>query len=154
MHHTANPYKIILRKKIIDGFRAFSRGDYRPLLALYDDHVHQIFEGDHAVGGERHSKEKVELWFQRFLRLLPSEFEIQDIFVTGMPWNTRCAVQFQDRVTPKGVMPYTNQGVMLATIRWGKAVDVHIYVDTEKVANALRELAKSGVEEASLPPIE
>lgn len=74
MRFYINPYKIILRNKIINGFEAFSNGDYKPLLALYDDNVHQIFEGNHALSGERHTKEKAELWFQRFTRLLPSRF--------------------------------------------------------------------------------
>lgn len=39
-----NPYKIILKKKIVNGFKHFSNGDYRPLLELYGDHVHQTFE--------------------------------------------------------------------------------------------------------------
>lgn len=149
-----NPYKIILRKKILDGFAAFSNGDYKPLLALYDDHVHQKFEGDHAVGGERHSKEKVELWFQRFIRLLPSKFEILDVIVQGMPWNTVAIVEFRDTVTPKGVAEYVNNGIMNAKIRWGKAYDVHIYVNTHKVEKALAALAATGVEEAGYPPIE
>jgi len=149
-----NPYKIILRKKIIDGFRAFSRGDYAPLLALYADDVHQIFEGDHALAGERFSRERVELWFQRFVRLLPSEFTITDVIVQGMPWNTVAIVEFTDHVTPEGVEPYTNHGMMKAVIVWGKAKYVHIYVNTAKIESALRQLEKNGVEEAGLPAIE
>lgn len=149
-----NPYKIILRKKIIEGFKAFSEGDYKPLLALYDEKVHQIFEGSHALGGERFSKEKVELWFQRFLRLLPSRFTIKDVIVQGFPWDTAAVVVFEDEVTPVGVPSYVNQGIMNAKIRWGKAVEVHIYVNTNLVIRALKALEEKGVEEAGYPPIE
>lgn len=71
-----SPYKRILMRRIKRGFAAFSRGDYRPLLALYADDVHQVFEGNHALGGERNSKQLVEQWFSRFVRLLPSVFTI------------------------------------------------------------------------------
>lgn len=154
MRFYINPYKIILRNKIINGFEAFSNGDYKPLLALYDDNVHQIFEGNHASGGERHSKEKVELWFQRFTRLLPSRFLIKDVIVQGFPWDTVAIVEFQDTVSPHGVPPYVNNGIMNAKIRWGKARNVHIYVNTNLIINALNSLVDLGVEEAGYPPIE
>lgn len=148
-----NPHKIILRKKIIDGFRAFSRADYKPLLALYDENVRQTFEGDHALGGARTNKQDVERWFQRFVRLLPSTFVIKDVVVQGWPWNTKAIVVFEDHVSPVGVSPYTNQGIMNTTVKWGKATYVHIYVNTHLVIEALNALSKPGVEEAGAEPI-
>lgn len=95
----------------------------------------------------------MELWFQRFVRLLPSKFQVLDIIIQGGPWNTVVVMEFQDTVTPKGLAPYVNNGVMKAVVKWGKAVDVHIFVDTAKVENALNLLAKSGVEEAGAEAI-
>ena len=149
-----NPYKIILRKKIMDGFADFSNGNYQTLLKLYAENVHQHFEGNHALGGERFSKAKVELWFQRFVRLLPSKFLIKDMIIQGGPWNTVVIMEFQDTVSPKNVPPYTNNGIMKAVVKWGKATDVHIYVDTAKIENALRALAQNGFEEAAEQAIE
>ncbi len=149
-----NPYKIILRKKITDGFADFSNGNYETLLKLYADNVHQHFEGNHALSGERFSKQKVELWFQRFVRLLPSKFLIKDMIIQGGPWNTVVIMEFQDTVSPKNVPTYTNNGIMKAVVKWGKATDVHIYVDTAKVQHALNALAQNGVEEAAAAPIE
>ena len=149
-----NPYKIILRKKIINGFAEFSKGNYKPLLDLYADDVHQTFEGNHALGGERFSKDKVEQWFQRFVRLIPSRFTIEDVIVQGGPWNTAAVVVFSDSVNIPGVEPYVNNGIMHVKIKWGKANDVHIYVDTAKIIYALNKLYESGVEEAGAKPIE
>ena len=149
-----NPYKIILRNKIVNGFADFSNGNYRSLLKLYDDNVHQIFEGTHALGGERFSKAKVELWFQRFVRLLPSKFLIKDVVVQGGPWNTVVIMEFQDTVSPQSVKTYKNNGVMKAVVKWGKATHVHIYVDTAKVEKALATMAQNGIAEADAPPIE
>lgn len=149
-----NPYKIILRNKIVKGFTDFSNGNYQTLLKLYAENVHQHFEGNHALSGERFSKEKVELWFQRFVRLLPSKFLIKDMIIQGGPWNTVVIMEFQDTVSPEGVESYKNNGIMKAVVKWGKATDVHIYVDTAKIEKALQQLAKNGVEEAHAQPIE
>lgn len=148
-----NPYKIILKKKIVNGFKHFSNGDYRPLLELYGDHVHQTFEGDHALGGERFTKAGVELWFQRFLRLLPSTFKLGDFVISGGPWNTDVVFQFQDTVKPKNVPAYVNNGILKGKIKWGKATEIHIYVNTAKVENALNLLAAQGVSEAAASPV-
>lgn len=149
-----NPYKIVLRNKILNGFADFSNGNYQTLLKLYSDNVHQYFEGNHALGGERFSKVKVELWFQRFVRLLPSKFLIKDMIIQGSPWNTVVVMEFQDTVSPESIESYTNNGIMKAVVKWGKATDVHIYVDTAKIENALLALVKNGVSEAGEPPIE
>jgi ketosteroid isomerase-like protein len=149
-----NPYKNILRSKIVKGFADFSKGNYQTLLKLYDNNVHQQFEGNHALAGERFNKAKVELWFQRFIRLLPSKFYIKDMIIQGGPWNTVVIMEFQDEVSPQGITPYVNNGIMKAIVKWGKATHVHIYVDTSKVENALKELAENGVSEASEKAIE
>lgn len=154
MRRYFNPYKIILRNKIVEGFKAFSKGDYKPLLDLYDEEVHQVFEGDHALGGQRRSKKKVEEWFERFVRLLPSQFDIQDVVIQGWPWDTAAVVVFQDRVSPKGIAPYVNQGIMNTRVQWGRATEVHIYVNTALISGKLKELEESGVEEAGYLPIE
>lgn len=148
-----NPYKIVLKNKIVNGFRHFSNGDYGPLLDLYADNVHQVFEGDHALGGERFSKKGVELWFQRFVRLLPSKFVLKDFVISGGPWDTDVVFQFEDTVTPENVPPYVNHGILKGKIKWGKATEIHIYVDTAQVQNALRLLAENGVAEAAMPPV-
>ncbi|MDD3788041.1 MAG: hypothetical protein PHO94_05030 [Petrimonas sp.] len=149
-----NPYKIILRNKIMKGFADFSNGNYQTLLKLYAENVHQYLEGNHALSGERFSKAKVELWFQRFVRLLPSKFLIKDMIIQGGPWNTVVIMEFQDTVSPEGVPTYKNNGIMKATVKWGKTTDVHIYVNTAKVEKALATLTQNGVEEAAAPPIE
>lgn len=148
-----NPYKIILKQKIVKGFESFSNGDYRPLLDLYDENVHQIFEGNHALGGERFTKAGVELWFQRFIRLLPSKFVLKDFIISGGPWNTDVVFEFQDTVSPKFGESYLNHGILRGKIVWGKAKLIHIYVDTAKVENALKILAENGVEEAAAEPV-
>lgn len=148
-----NPYKIVLRKKILDGFQQLNQGNYKPLIALFSDNVHYRFEGNHALGGERFTKKAVEVWFERLLRLLPSKFEIKSMLIHGQPWNTDVIIEFQDQVSPLNIDSYTNNGIQKVKIIWGKAVDVHTYVDTYKIQRALKLLAEQGIEEAIAEPI-
>lgn len=149
-----NPYKLIIKSKIINGFNALNRGDYQPVTALFADNVHYWFSGGSAVGGERHSRKACEAWFVRLLKLLPGQFTIQNMQITGMPWATTVVTRFQDVVTPQLGAPYSNDGMQVICIRWGKAVSVRTYVDTLKVNHALRYMAENGVVEAAAKPIE
>ncbi len=148
-----NPYKIVL-KKIINGFNVLNRGDYQLVTALFADNVHYWFSGVSAVGGERHSRKACEAWFVRLLKLLPGQFSIQNMQITGMPWATTVVTRFQDVVTPQLGAHYTNDGIQVICIRWGKAVSVRTYVDTLKVNNALKYMADNGVTEAAVKPIQ
>lgn len=149
-----NSYKIVLKRKIINGFNALNCGDYQPVTALFADNVHYWFSGVSAVGGERHSRKACEAWFVRLLKLLPGQFSIQNMQITGMPWATTVVTRFQDVVTPQLGAHYTNEGIQVICIRWGKAVSVRTYVDTLKVNNALKYMADNGVTEASVKPIQ
>ncbi|MBN2762312.1 MAG: hypothetical protein JXR41_04410 [Bacteroidales bacterium] len=147
-----NPYKKNLKRKILNGFDQLSEGNYKPLTQLFADDVHYCFEGTHCLGGERHSKEAVELWFERLLRLLPSKFKINSILIYGMPWNTDVIIEFTDTVSPAYSPSYTNNGIQKAKIVWGKAKDIHTYVDTYKIQTALQKLSENGISEASAEP--
>ncbi len=149
-----NPYKIVLKSKIINGFNALNRGDYQPVTALFADNVRYWFSGVSAVGGERHSRKACEAWFVRLLKLLPGQFSIQNMQIMGMPWATTVVTRFQDVVTPQLGAPYVNDGIQVIRIRWGKAISVRTYVDTLKVDKALRYMAENGIAEAAAKPIE
>jgi ketosteroid isomerase-like protein len=50
-------------------FDGLSRSDYTLAVGGLADDVHHVFAGDHALGGERHSKDAVRRWFERVFRL-------------------------------------------------------------------------------------
>jgi ketosteroid isomerase-like protein len=148
-----NPFKTVLKRKILSGFDQLNRGNYKPLVNLFADNVHYWFGGDHSLGGERYSKHAVELWFERLLRLLPSNFKINSLSIYGPPWRTDVIIEFTDTVSPAYGAFYTNHGIQKIKIVWGKAVDIRTYVDTYKVQTALKILSENGIEEASAPPV-
>jgi ketosteroid isomerase-like protein len=148
-----DPFRAIVRGKVIEGFARLSDGDPTYVLGLMADDVEYTFEGRHALGGTRVSKGGVEKWFARLLRLIPGKFTLRSVEVRGGPAACVVYTVFEDVVTPAVGARYRNHGVQVAELRWGKVVRVHTYVDTALVEAALEAMKEAGVAEASLPPI-
>lgn len=147
-------YRAIVERKARDLFAALSRGDWRTATKDLADDVHHVFPGDNSLGGERHSREAMERWFERLYRLIPEiEFEVRKVAVKGWPWNTAVAVEWTDRGRAADGQPYENEGAHWIRLRWGKGVSVHAYLDTEKVTAITDRLAADGFAEAAEPPI-
>lgn len=148
MYHWAVRYQARLL------FKALSEGDAAAVLARTASDVHHVFPGDHALGGERHTKAAVARWFERLDRLFPEhEFEVKQVIARGWPWSTWVAIQWRARLTPAKGQPYLNDGAHLIHLRWGKTTYIHAYLDTQRVVDACRTMAELGVEEAGAQPI-
>ena len=147
-------YKAIVRRRARDLFAALSRGDWRAATKDLADDVHHVFPGDNALGGERHSREAFERWFERLYRLIPEiEFEVREVAVRGWPWDTAIAVEWTDRGRAADGEPYENEGAHWIRLQRGKATYIRAYLDTEKVTETCKRLASQGLEEAAAPPI-
>jgi ketosteroid isomerase-like protein len=147
-------YRAIVKRKARGIFAALSRGDVAAVGADLADDVHHVFAGENALGGERHSKAAFEEWLRRLYRLIPEiEFEVRDVAVRGWPWNTAIAVEWVDHGRGADGTPYINEGAHWIRLRWGKAVEIHGHLDTEKVTRLLDGMAAAGIEEAAAPPI-
>ena len=147
-------YRAIVKRKARGIFAALSRGDVEAVAADLADDVHHVFAGDNALGGERQYKAAFEEWLRRLYRLIPEiEFEVRNVAVRGWPWNTSVAIEWTDHGRAADGTPYVNEGAHWIRLRWGKATEIHGYLDTEKVTNLLEELAAAGVEEARAAPV-
>ena len=147
-------YKAIARRKAQATFDALSRGDWESALKDVAPDVHHVFPGDNAIGGERHSREAMERWFERLYRLIPDlHFDVQRISVKGWPWDMMVAVEWSDHGHASDGVPYENEGAHWIRLRRGKATYIHAYLDTEKVTAICDRLAQAGVAEASAEPI-
>ena len=112
------------------------------------------FAGDHAMGGTRRSRESLTAWFERVFRLFPSiRFEVRDVLVRGMPWNTRAVALVHVRAGEVDGVPYENELAQTIDLRWGRIVRIHTLEDTQKLAEALERLDAAGVGEAVAEPI-
>jgi len=148
-----DPYRFAVRRKVLRSFAQLSAGDPSAALATMASDVTYTFEGDHALGGTRTTRAAVERWFARLLRLLPGRFTIRSVQVVGWPWRSIVYTVFEDVVTPAYGPSYRNHGVQVIELRWGSAVRIHTYVDTDRISRALQILAEHGVAEAAAPPI-
>lgn len=154
---TLNPFAAVVQRRVRQSFDALSRQEAQPALALMDDKVVYTFDAvtsRHALAGTRHSKQAVARWFERLFALLPGQFKVLGIEVAGWPWHAKVSVHFEDRVQPRFGEAYVNRGRQDVELRWGRATRVHTHVDSNKVVHALEVLARHGVPEASMAPIE
>jgi len=147
-------YKAIARRKAEATFDALSRGDWESALKDVAPDVHHVFPGDNAIGGERHSKEALQRWFERLHRLIPDlHFDVRRISVKGWPWDMVVAVEWSDHGHASDGVAYENEGAHWIRLRRGKATYIHAYLDTEKVTAICDRLAQAGIAEAAAEPI-
>lgn len=147
-------YHFIVKQKIRNGFQSMSQGNYEAVLQLFDEQVHFSFSGNHAISGNYHNLKAVRQWFERVYRIFPDiRFEVNNVIVSGMPWNTTVATQFTVRATLKDGRSYQNAGVQILRLRWGRIVEDHLYEDTQKLVLELNHQGQLGVQEALAAPI-
>ena len=143
-------YHSIVKSIIKKNFQALSLGDYEALLSTVSDNVSHSFLGHSAIGGQRQSKDKLRLWFQRVFRLFPTlDFTVSSIIVSGFPWHTTVVAEWTANVTPVVGDTYINTGVHVIVLKWGKSVKITAYENAELVALACDKMISAGVEEAA-----
>jgi ketosteroid isomerase-like protein len=143
-------YRAIVAGKVRAAWRHIDARDHEYVLDQLAPSFEYRFVGDHAMGGVRRTRAAMDAWFQRIFRLFPDiRFELQDVLVAGPPWRTRAVALV--RVQTGG---YENEVAQTIHIRWGRIVFINTLEDTQKLAARLAELAASGMDEASAPPIE
>ena len=147
-------WKTIARRRVRGVFEALTRGDWEATMSDVADDVHHIFPGDHALGGERHSRAAMERWFERVYRLIPDlGFEVKKTSVSGPPWDIRVAVEWVDFGKTADGEPYRNEGAHWIRLERGKATYIHAYLDTQSLAASCERMAAAGIEEAAAAPI-
>jgi ketosteroid isomerase-like protein len=149
-----NPYRWVLKSKIIKGYDELNKRNYKYVTNLFDERVIYEFEGDHSLGGTRISRQGVEKWFERLFRLLPGKFVVNSVIVSGPIWDTTAVIEFTDTVTPQFGPAYQNNGIQVVKLKFGTAYKIHTYVNTHRIINALNILYENGISEAKSEKIE
>ncbi len=141
--------------KILHGvYRNLSLGNYEPALRHVAPNVKHIFPGNSAIGGTRHSAEGLRLWFERVYRLLPDlTFEAKNIVVSGWPWDTTAAVEWETRATLSNGQSYHNFGVHIYRMRWGRVILIEVHQDNQSISALCTRLAQLGQAEAAASPV-
>jgi len=149
-------YHYLVRKLVRDSFKQLSYGNDHAATSLMAEDCHYYFVGKHALGGHRRNRELISKWFDRFMRILPNfQFVPTEVLVNGWPWRTVIAVKLLVSWKRPDGQVYRNVALQMATLKWGKAVDIITIDDTNEFGALLDEVTqKFGVAEASAAPIE
>jgi ketosteroid isomerase-like protein len=147
-------YQLIFKQQVTKGFQNISRANFDSVLSLFAPDIHFTFVGDHALGGDWHSRAMAKRWFERVHRLFPDlQLTPKQIRVAGWPWDVTVVTQFEVQATLPDKSRYRNAGVQILRIRWGKIVDDYLIEDTQLLSTALAQIAASGNEEAAAGPL-
>jgi ketosteroid isomerase-like protein len=149
-------YHTIVRYLARKSFNRLSEGDYEYFLRLCSKDVVHTFRGaPNALAGTRRGQEMLRRWLERVMILFKGlRFTLFAVSSSGWPWNTVVFVEWTDRTTARDGEPYVNDGVHVIRMRWGKAVSITAYNDSASVERTLARMAKAGVAEASMLPIQ
>ena len=147
-------YHAIVKRIARKNFERVNQRDFRSLLNDCVPNIHHKFSGDHALGGVRHDREALGLWLDRLARLGPNmKLTVRDVWVKGLPHNTTIIVRWTNTDHLPDGTTYSNHGVHIIKMRWGKIVDIDANEDSQAVEGWLKLQSSRGVEEASAPPI-
>jgi ketosteroid isomerase-like protein len=147
-------YHTIVKRLARKNFELVSQKDFEALLKDCVPDIHHRFGGQHALGGERHDKEALRRWFGRLGRLGANlKLTVNDVWVKGWPHNTTIITRWSATDTYPDGSPYTNRGVHIVKMRWGKITDIDAHEDSEAVAGMLRRRAEAGDKEGLAPQI-
>jgi ketosteroid isomerase-like protein len=148
-------YHFFVRRHVGAIFRRLNQGDYEFVLAQFRSGAEHWFSGSHALAGRRQSPEARRAWYGRLSRVFPRiQFELQKVVVSGWPWRTQVAIEWRDRALDTNGVELPNRGVFVATLRWGKVDEFHVYCDTQALAKNLEIVGGQGRTDALAPPIE
>lgn len=149
-------YHAIVKRRLLRSFEALNRGDYQAITRQFGEGAVHWFSGiSHPLSGTRRDSAGIQAWYERLARLMPDlRFDIENVAVSGPPWNTVAMLQWSDALHDRAGKAYANRGVHLIRIAWGKVVELQVYCDTEYLNGYFDALASQGVDEALSAPIE
>lgn len=127
-------YSWVVRRIVRGTFARMNAGDHLAAVRMFRDDGVFRFPGSHELSGEYRGKQAVEGWFERAWSLFDFNFDITDVVVSGMPWNTRVGTRFDVVVTAADGTAFANRGMQYVRLSWGKVVEDEIYEDTETVS--------------------
>ncbi|HLI01039.1 MAG TPA: nuclear transport factor 2 family protein [Acidimicrobiales bacterium] len=147
-------YHRIVAGRVRAIFAQISAGDWEPMLSGLAAEFSYRFYGAHALSGERHTLEAMRGWWQRCFRLFPgAEFQVDEVIVTGWPWDTRIATRARIHAVLADGSSYDNVFMQNLSMRWARITEIHTLEDTAVLEEILDRLAAAGIDEAHAAPI-
>jgi ketosteroid isomerase-like protein len=135
------PYHAIVERIVRSTWKKVEAGDLEAPWRLAAHDLAFTFGGDTALSGSWVGRDHLRDWLGSFrARFEVLHFTLEEVAVSGWPWNTTVAT----RITVSGIWadgaPYRNQAVQWATLRWGKMTRDVVLEDTKILHDALQAL--------------
>lgn len=147
-------YANIVAGNVRSSWRQLNERNHSGLVAQFASNFRYEFYGIHALGGVRHSKKAMGMFFKRIFVIFPdAQFEVDQILVKGMPWDTTVVALVKISATLENGQRYQNQISQTIRIRWGRIVEIMTLEDTQKLVQALQIQLEAGILEAGAAPI-
>lgn len=80
-------------------------------------------------------------------------FVINKIAISGTPRKTIAMLEWTDTLSDPSGKKYSNEGVHVITISWGKVTSLQVFCDTKYLLGYFDALKQLGIDEASSKPI-
>jgi ketosteroid isomerase-like protein len=126
-------YGRVVEPLVRSGFERLNRRDVTGLLERYADDAHFVFQGDHALAADVHSKQEIAEWFERlFARVPDMKWEVHEVLVSGPPWRLGICTRYT-----AGGNGLVLRNMQFARIERGKVTEELIYPDTLALARFL-----------------
>ena len=147
-------YHAIVKRIARKNFLRVNNKEFDAILHDCVSDVRHRFGGNHALGGERNDREALRRWFGRLGRLGKHlTLTVEDVWVKGLPNDTTVIVRWSATDDIPDGKPYTNRGVHVVRMRWGKVVEIDAHENSQAVSDGLTRQAALGVAEATAPMI-
>jgi ketosteroid isomerase-like protein len=147
-------YHAIVKRIAKRNFERVNDHDYEAVLKSCASNINHRFGGHHPLGGERHDKEALRRWFDRLAILCPTlKLTVRDVWVKGWPNDTTIVIRWTATQALPDNSPYSNHGVHIVKMRWGKILEIDANEDSQVVAESMDVFAAAGIQEALAEPI-
>src|SRR5688572_25615084 len=125
-------YSRMVRRLVYRAYESLNRRELDLVLSLLAEDVYFRFPGRHELGVEATSRSEVEAWFGRLFRRLPSiRFDVDEVMVSGPPWDARVCTRYRARTESATGEVNTYEGMQLLKLRWCTVVSEELFPDTQ-----------------------
>jgi ketosteroid isomerase-like protein len=119
-------------------FAANSRGAWEVAFGMFAKNLYFRYPGEHALSAEIHRKSEMVEWLERIKALFPKlTFEIEQVVVSGWPWDTKACTCFTACYTLPDGEKVRSPGMQYLQICWSKVKVDNLYLDTQLIASLL-----------------
>lgn len=147
-------YHAIVKRKMRDSFDQINKGNYAAIVRQFAPTAEHWFSGSHALAGRRGDVQQIQEWYDRLAEIFPDlRFQITKLVVGGWPWDTSALIEWVDFIGDREGAAFSNQGVHVIRLKWGKVTELHVYCDTQLLAAICERLGSQGVSVAVEEPI-